>query len=79
MLLFGHHPVVLPDGFFGGHGPVLLAALGIGGAAQLAVAALADSDIFFFLYLISEQAKIISSTFAAAAGSGVVPPTSLWP
>ena len=42
MLLFGHHPAVLPDGFFGGHGPVLLAALGVGGATELVVAVTAN-------------------------------------
>ena len=74
MLLFGHHPAVLPDGFFGGHGPVLLAALGVGGAAELVAAAPADSVFFFFLYPMSDQTNITFSAFTAAAGSGLVPP-----
>ena len=40
----------------------------------MAAAAPVDSVFFFFLYLMSEQEKLTFSTFAAAAGSGVVPP-----
>ena len=53
---------------------MLLAALGVGGAAEFAAAAPVDAVLFFFLYLMSEQEKLTFSTFTAAAGSGVVPP-----
>ena len=52
---------------------MLLAALGVGGAAEFAAAAPVDA-VHFFLYLMSEQEKLTFSTFTAAAGSGVVPP-----
>ena len=47
VLFFGHNPVVFPDGFFGGHWPVLSAALYVGRAAELAAAAPVDSVVFF--------------------------------
>ena len=53
---------------------MLLAALGVGRAAEVVATAPTDSVFFFFLYLILEQVKIISYPFAATAGSGVVPP-----